>query len=67
MPLLENMSIGSSEVSMPLSICLVLDSNYLMKKKGHRLAGSKKGEQVSGWVKYVILQVVQWFRGREEF
>jgi hypothetical protein len=36
-------------------------------KKGHYVAGSRKGEQVSGWVKCAILQVVQWFRGGEEF
>jgi hypothetical protein len=36
-------------------------------KKGHWVACSRKGEQVSGWVKYVILQVVQRFRGGEEF
>jgi hypothetical protein len=35
--------------------------------KGHWVAGSRKGEQVSGWGKYVVLQVVLWFREREEF
>jgi hypothetical protein len=37
------------------------------EKKCHWVAGSRKGEQVSRWVKYLILQVVQWFRGGEEF
>jgi hypothetical protein len=36
-------------------------------KKGHLVAGSRKGEQVFGWEKYVMLQVMQWFRGGEEF
>jgi hypothetical protein len=33
-------------------------------KKAHWVAGPRKGEQVSGWVKHVILQVLQWFRER---
>jgi hypothetical protein len=46
---------------------MVLKKGGRRKKTGHQVAGSRKGEHVFGWVKYVILQVVQWFRGGEEF
>jgi hypothetical protein len=36
-------------------------------KQNHRVAGSRKGEQMSRWVKYLILQVVQWFVEEKNF
>jgi hypothetical protein len=37
------------------------------EKKCHQVVGSRKEEQVSRWVKYIVFQAMQRFRGEEEF